>query len=70
MKGDTVTGKEAEGQIGWDNEKAGASYGKILNVAGAELPSTGGKGLKLLYGLGAVLLLLGSLFLASHRRTA
>ena len=67
-KGDRITGSEGYGQMGWPNEKTGAAYGKIINTQGAELPSTGGEGTKIFYGIGVLMMLLGSIFLASHKR--
>lgn len=42
--------------------------GKIKNTQGAELPSTGGVGTKLFYSIGALMVLMGSIFLVSRKR--
>ena len=48
----------------------GAYYGKIINTQSADLPSTGGEGTKIFYGIGALMMLLGSIFLVSHKRVS
>lgn len=67
--GDQVTG--GYGLIK-SNDKANvsASHGKIQNVQGVELPSTGGIGTTIFYMGGAVLVLLAGVLLVSKRRMA
>jgi fimbrial isopeptide formation D2 family protein/LPXTG-motif cell wall-anchored protein len=68
-EGDTVVG--AGGAISSDLEGTAAenaAAGKILNVQGSELPSTGGIGTTIFYILGAILVLGAGVLLVTRRR--
>ena len=68
-KGDNVTGKDGAGFItNTTPSDAPATYGKIINTQGAELPSTGGVGTTLFYIIGAILVITAGVVLVSRRR--
>lgn len=68
-KGDNVTGKDEAGFItNTTPSDAPATYGKIINTQGAELPSTGGVGTTLFYIIGAILVITAGVVLVSRRR--
>lgn len=69
-EGDDVTGADTAGRIGADGATAAAGYGKITNIRGTELPSTGGVGTTMMYMFGAIFVMFAGVLLVSKRRMA